>query len=69
MRVARVVGLSVVGLIFLWSCLNLVAAGLLMNQSGNESYSLGRFMGRLLFTVVMLAVLSRLWKWRPGPRG
>lgn len=43
MRVARVVGLSVVGLIFLWSCLNLVAAGLLMNQSGNESYSLGRF--------------------------
>jgi hypothetical protein len=64
----RIVGLIGVGLVFLWSCVNLLVAGLLLAQAGSDSYSLGRFMGRLLFAVVVLAVLSRLWKWRPGSR-
>ena len=65
MFILRAIGLFVVGTLFFLSCLNLLAAGLLLAQNGGDSYSLGRFMGQLLFTVVMLAVVSRLWKWKP----
>jgi hypothetical protein len=65
MKVVRVVSLVLVCLMFLVSGVNLLAAGLVLAQTGSASSSLGRFMGQLLVTVVMLVVAKRLWNWRP----
>jgi membrane protein YdbS with pleckstrin-like domain len=64
-KVVRVVGLGLAALMFLVSVVNLLGTGLVLAQTGSDSSSLGRFMGQLLVTVVMLVVLKRLWKWRP----
>jgi len=63
MRAVRIITIILLGLFLVPCTVALLGAGIALAQGGpNNSYMLGSFMGSLLIELVVLAIMSRIFK-------
>ncbi|KAB8145923.1 hypothetical protein F8S13_02265 [Chloroflexia bacterium SDU3-3] len=63
MRTVQIIAIILLGLYLIPTTLSLIAGGMALAQNGpNDSYTLGTFMGSLVVELVLLVIISRIFK-------